>query len=70
MHDVLTEREAADYQRVTLEEIVAFLKAVDIARQQQAKSWELRAVMSLVRLRQQQAMLQVSRSTHHTLRFT
>lgn len=32
-----------------------FLKAIDIARQQQAKSWELRAVMSLVRLRQQQA---------------
>jgi predicted ATPase len=27
-----------------------FLKAIDIARQQQAKSWELRAVMSLSRL--------------------
>jgi tetratricopeptide (TPR) repeat protein len=33
-----------------------FLKAIDIARQQQAKSLELRAVMSLVRLRQQQTM--------------
>ncbi len=32
-----------------------FLKAIDIARQQQAKSLELRAVMSLVRLRRQQA---------------
>jgi predicted ATPase len=32
-----------------------FLKAINIARQQQAKSLELRAVMSLVRLRQQQA---------------
>jgi DNA-binding winged helix-turn-helix (wHTH) protein/predicted ATPase len=32
-----------------------FLKAIDIARKQQAKSLELRAVMSLVRLRQQQA---------------
>ena len=31
-----------------------FLKAIDTARQQQAKSLELRAVMSLVRLRQQQ----------------
>src|SRR5262249_27264138 len=33
-----------------------FRKAIDIARQQQAKSLELRAVMSLVRLRQQQAL--------------
>ncbi len=32
-----------------------FLKAIDIARKQQAKSLELRAVMSLVRLRQHQA---------------
>jgi hypothetical protein len=31
-----------------------FLKAIDIARRQQAKSWELRAVMSLSRLWQQQ----------------
>jgi adenylate cyclase len=31
-----------------------FLKAIDIARKQQAKSLELRATMSLVRLRQQQ----------------
>ena len=31
-----------------------FLKAIEIARQQQAKSWELRAVMSLSRLWQQQ----------------
>ena len=32
-----------------------FLKAIEIARKQQAKSLELRATMSLVRLRQQQA---------------
>jgi len=32
----------------------SFLKAIDIARQQQAKSWELRAVTSLARLWQQQ----------------
>ncbi len=31
-----------------------FLKAIEIARRQQAKSLELRATMSLVRLRQQQ----------------
>ena len=31
-----------------------FHKAIDIARQQQAKSWELRAVMSLSRLWQRQ----------------
>ncbi|MGH9427965.1 MAG: hypothetical protein ACRD2L_16900, partial [Terriglobia bacterium] len=45
-----------------------FRKAIDIARRQQAKSLELRAVMSLVRLRQRQAMLQVSRSTQHEVR--
>ncbi len=32
-----------------------FLKAIEIARKQQAKSWELRAVMSLSRLWQQQS---------------
>src|SRR5690349_11268517 len=32
-----------------------FLKAIEIARKQQAKSLELRAVMSLVRLRRHQA---------------
>jgi predicted ATPase len=32
-----------------------FLKAIEISRKQQAKSLELRAVMSLARLRQQQA---------------
>jgi hypothetical protein len=42
-----------------------FLKAIDIACKQQAKSLELRAVMSLVRLRQQQAVQSESRITHH-----
>lgn len=32
----------------------AFQRAIEIARRQQAKSWELRAVMSLSRLWQQQ----------------
>jgi predicted ATPase len=45
-----------------------FLKAIDIARKQQAKSLELRAVMSLVRLRQQQAALSASRTTHREAR--
>jgi len=31
-----------------------FLKAIELARRQQAKSWELRATMSLARLWQQQ----------------
>jgi adenylate cyclase len=39
-----------------------FLKAIDIAQKQQAKSLELRAVMSLVRLRQQQALEQSAKS--------
>ena len=43
-----------------------FLKAIDLARQQQAKLLELRAVMSLVRLRQQQAAEQgAAESTEH-----
>jgi predicted ATPase len=45
-----------------------FLKALEIARKQQAKSLELRAVMSLVRLRQQQATQNGSRTTHHAAR--
>jgi len=38
----------------TQEAEACFLKAIDIARQQQAKLWELRAIMSLSRLWQQQ----------------
>jgi len=45
-----------------------FLKAIDIAQRQQAKSLELRAVMSLVRLRQQQASEHGSRTTEHATR--
>ena len=33
---------------------MCFLKAIEIAQKQQAKSWELRATMSLARLQQQQ----------------
>ncbi|MBI3757120.1 MAG: adenylate cyclase [Deltaproteobacteria bacterium] len=42
-----------------------FLKAIEISRKQQAKSLELRAVMSLVRLRQQQAAQHATRNTQH-----
>lgn len=42
-----------------------FRKAIEIARRQQAKLWELRAVMSLVRLRQQEVAWSGSRTTHH-----
>ena len=45
-----------------------FLKAIEIAQRQQAKSLELRAVMSLVRLRQQQTAQPVSRTTQHEAR--
>jgi class 3 adenylate cyclase/predicted ATPase len=45
-----------------------FLKAVEVAQRQQAKSLELRAVMSLVRLRQQQATQYASRNTQHEAR--
>jgi predicted ATPase len=45
-----------------------FHKAIEVARKQQAKSLELRATMSLVRLRQQQATQHVSRTTQHEAR--
>jgi predicted ATPase len=45
-----------------------FLKAIAIAQKQQAKSLELRAVMSLVRLRQQQATQLESCNTQHEIR--
>ncbi|MBI3757391.1 MAG: AAA family ATPase [Deltaproteobacteria bacterium] len=45
-----------------------FLKAIDIAQKQQAKSLELRATMSLARLWQQQATQQGSRTTQHEAR--
>jgi predicted ATPase len=47
-----------------------FLKAIDIAQKQQAKSLELRAVMSLVRLRQQQASEQRAGSREQGARNT
>jgi hypothetical protein len=45
-----------------------FLKAIEIARGQQAKSWELRATMSLARLRQRQAAEYATRNTQHEAR--
>ncbi|MBM4255169.1 MAG: hypothetical protein FJ147_04645 [Deltaproteobacteria bacterium] len=48
----------------------AFHKAIHIAPQQQAKSLELRAVMSLARLRQQQFLQSESRNTQHATRNT
>jgi tetratricopeptide (TPR) repeat protein len=45
-----------------------FLKAIEIAQKQQAKSLELRAVMSLVRLRQQQAAQSEARITDRASR--
>ena len=45
-----------------------FLKAIEIAQHQQAKSLELRAVISLVRLRQHQAQNHEARDTQHEAR--
>ena len=42
-----------------------FRKAIDIARKQQAKSLELRATMSFVRLQQQQVREHATRNTQH-----
>ena len=47
-----------------------FLKAIEIARRQQAKSLELRAVMSLARLRQHQAQYHATRNAQHSSRTT
>jgi class 3 adenylate cyclase/predicted ATPase len=47
-----------------------FQRAIAIAQRQQAKSLELRAVMSLVRLRQHQAQDHAPRATHHAPRTT
>jgi predicted ATPase len=61
----LTPNTQAEVER---EAEACFQKAIEIARKQQAKSLELRAVMSLVRLRQQQVAQPVSRTTHHETR--
>jgi hypothetical protein len=42
-----------------------FQKAIAVARKQKAKSLELRAVMSFVHLRQQQAQNHATRNTKH-----
>ena len=47
-----------------LEAEQCFLKAIEVAQRQQAKSLELRATMSLLRLRQQQTTQQGSRNTN------
>ena len=50
----LTLQSQAAGQTPKVEEEACFQKALDVARQQQAKSWELRAATSLARLWQQQ----------------
>jgi predicted ATPase len=40
-----------------------FLKAIEVARRQQAKIWELRATVSLARLWQQQGKQHAARTT-------
>jgi predicted ATPase len=55
-------------EEVEQEAEACFLKAIDIAQKQQAKSLELRAVMSLVRLRQHRARDLATRNTDHASR--
>jgi class 3 adenylate cyclase/predicted ATPase len=55
-------------EKVEREAEECFLKAIEIAQRQQAKSLELRAVMSLVRLRQHQAQNHATRTTQHEAR--
>jgi hypothetical protein len=57
-----------DSSGVEQEAEACFLKAIAIAQKQQAKSLELRAVMSLARLRQQQAAQHAARNTFHVTR--
>jgi class 3 adenylate cyclase/predicted ATPase len=64
------DRLGSSVQRLESEAEECFLKAIEIAQRQQAKSLELRAVMSLVRLRQRQAILPASRDTDHATRDT
>jgi len=45
-----------------------FQKAIEIAQRQQAKAWELRAVMSLVRPRQRQVQNHAPRTMQHETR--
>ena len=53
------EAEAADPESAKAE--VHFERALDIARQQQAKSWELRAAMSMARLWRNQGKVRQAR---------
>jgi class 3 adenylate cyclase/predicted ATPase len=58
----------SEVSKSQIEAEACFLKAIEIARKQQAKSLELRAVVSLVRLRQQQATQYATRNTQHGAR--
>src|SRR4051812_11849642 len=46
-----------------------FLKAIEVARKQQAKSLELRATVNLVRLRREQAKQEAPRTTQGEARY-
>jgi len=50
--------QAVGYREKTLEAEKCFRQAIEIARRQQAKMWELRTTMSLARLWQQQGRQQ------------
>ena len=55
-------RNRTDVARAGCGEVQAhFERALEVSRQQQAKSWELRAAMSLARLRRDQGKVQQAR---------
>ncbi len=58
---ILQSQAAGQRSKVDDEAEACFHKALDIARHQQAKSWELRAATSLARLWQQQEKCQEAR---------
>ena len=60
--ELTLQSQAVSQQSIVVEEAEAsFHKALDIARAQEAKSWELRAATSLARLWQQQGKTQEAR---------
>ena len=59
--DVQTDAEVEAYAGAEADAESYFTRAIDVSRQQQAKSWELRSAMSLCRLRRRQGRREEAR---------